>query len=77
MIVKKCFALMLLKYALSFSMKMTLKTIVMNGIETYNWALDVFDNEEVHMNDDFASDEGDVLATKDLDVPTSDIGEGL
>ena len=32
MIVEKCFALMLLKYALSYSMKMNLKMIVLNGI---------------------------------------------
>ena len=33
----------------------------MNGVETTDWILDVFDNEEVHMNDGFACDESDVL----------------
>ena len=42
---------------------MNLKMILTNGIETDDWILDVFNNEEVHMNDDFASDEGDVLDT--------------
>ena len=58
-------------------MKMSLKMIVMNGVEADDWALDVFNNEEAHMNEDFASDECDMLDTQDLVVPTIDIGEGL
>ena len=59
MIVKKCFALILLTNAFSFSMKMNLKMIVMTCVKTN----DVFDNEEVDMNDDLACDEGDMLDT--------------
>ena len=45
------------------SMKMNLKTIVMNGIESHDWVLDVLENKEVHVSDDLASDEGDMLDT--------------
>ena len=58
-------------------MKMNLKMIVMNCIETNDWILDIFYNEEVDMNDDFAGDECDMLDAQDLDVPTIDAGEGL
>ena len=68
---------MLLKDALPFSMKMNLKVIVMNCIETNDWILDIFNNEEVDMNDDFACDECDMLDAQDLDVSTIDAGEGL
>ena len=54
---KKCFALMLLNNAFSFSMKMNLKITVMKCIKT----TDVFDKEEVDVNDDLACDEGDML----------------
>ena len=67
----------LLKNALPFSMKMNLKMIVVNCIETNAWILDIFNNEEVDMNEDFACDECDLLDAQDLDVPTIDAGEGL
>ena len=68
---------MLLKNALSFSMKMNLKAIVMNCIKTNDWILDILYNEKVDVNDDLACDEGDMLDTQDFDVPTIDAGESL
>ena len=62
-IVKKCFSLMLLKDAVPFSMKMNLKTMVINCIKTDDWILDVLNNEEAHMNDYLACDECDMLDT--------------
>ena len=44
---------------------------------TNDWILDDFHNEKVDMNDDLASDEGDMLDAKDHDVYTIDAGEGL
>ena len=58
-------------------MKMSMKMIVMSCIKTNDWTLDIFYNEKVDVNDDLASVEGDVLDTQDLDVPTTDAGEGL
>ena len=40
---------------------MNLDTIVMDGVQAYDWVTDVFDNEDVHMNDDLANGAGDVL----------------
>ena len=61
MIVKKSFALILLKDTFTLSMKMNLKTFVMECIKIYDWIRDIFDNEEVYMDLDFACDEGDML----------------
>ena len=69
--------LMLLKNALSFSMKMSLKMTVMNRVETNDWIFEVLYNEKVDMSDDLASDEGYVLDTQDLGVLAIDAGEGL
>ena len=54
---------MLLKIAFSFAVKMNLKAIVMNGVKTNHWTLDILYNEKVDMRDDLACDEGDMLDT--------------
>ena len=58
-------------------MKMNLKLIVMNGIQTDDGIFDIFDNEEVDMNDDSSCDERDMLDAQDFDVTTIDTREGL
>ena len=51
------------------SIRINLNTIGMNGIETYDWVLDVLNTEEVNMNHDFANDEGDLLDAQRLMFP--------